>query len=156
AGQTEALNELWDHLRNKDKYEFGDWIRDVASLWERTYNMVEDMWSFPVRMGQEDRPVWVSLAWSQQVKSAPRDHVRLAERVEERLKPNPTDLEKLGKDSNGPAISKSQIKVSFDNNGSWLNVAIEGLVDHPPAEGHYVGFVVVPSIPRPIAILFLT
>ncbi|HXU82288.1 MAG TPA: hypothetical protein VN914_12890 [Polyangia bacterium] len=160
VAQGEAVSELWDHLRNpkpdgQAKYDFQDWMRDVSSIWERSYNFMEDLWFFPVRLGQEERPIWVSLSWSR--KSAPdttQDQVRLNARVDEDRNPGPTKMEMLGKDV--AEIKKEQIKVSLENNRSSLKVTIEGLAKHPPPVGHYVGFVTDPTLPRPIAILFLT
>ena len=29
TAQGEAMNEMWDHIRSKDDYQFRDWARDV-------------------------------------------------------------------------------------------------------------------------------
>ena len=108
GGQGEALNKLWDHLRNKDGYSVDAWFKDVARFWDRTYNMMEDLWFFPVREGQEDRPTWVSLVWDGKGDTVTATNVRLTGgRVDEDRDPEPTDLEMLGADSPpwwGPAL----------------------------------------------------
>jgi hypothetical protein len=166
GGQGEALNELWDHLRNKDDYSVGAWFKDVARFWDRTYGMMEDLWFFPVREGQEDRPTWVSLVWDGKGDTVTVANVRLTGgRVDEDRDPEPTDLEMLGADAapvvgSGPplvkGINKKQIRATLDNNRSHLSVTISIDSSPPPSSGHYVGFVIVPGQARPIAIIFLT
>jgi hypothetical protein len=159
AAQTRQVNATWDKLRAGDDYPFRDWARDLATMWERTYSAAEDLMFLPFRFQQQDRPTWVSLVWNREAGKEPdtvQDEISLPVRVLGDEEPASTNLERLGPDSGAPILSANVVpRLSPD--GARLTVTIKGLCKARPAleAGHYVGFVTLPSSPRPIAIVFL-
>lgn len=157
-GQTEAVGEFWDHLRSKDNYSFGDWGRDVARLWERSFAMMEDMWLFPVRATQKERPGWISLVWSRTTRQDTiQDEIDLDRPVASDQDPLCTAMERLGHDID-PDIQNALVKPTLNDARNRLTVCIKGLGGLSPAlqAGHFVGFVYTKNASQPLAIVFLT
>ena len=155
-GQTEGVNELYDHLRSKGNYDFKDWASDVANLWERSFSFMEDLWLFQVRASQKERPAWVSLVWSlKQQQDVVQDEVDLERRVATDQDLYCTDMERLGQDVGGN-IGSVEVKPTLNTARDRLTVCIKDLKNLQLKKGHFVGFIVTKASSQPLAIVFLT
>jgi hypothetical protein len=136
VAQGEAVSELWDHLRNpkpdgQAKYDFQDWMRDVSSIWERSYNFMEDLWFFPCAWGRKSGQSGCRCRGAASRRPTPPRtrfaSTRVWMRIATRAPPRWRCWERTVAE-----IKKEQIKVSLENNRSSLKVTIEGLAKHPP------------------------
>jgi hypothetical protein len=127
-------------------------------VWERGLATIADLWSFPFRRLQQERPTWVSLAWSRKIGAdTVQDEVLLPARATSGLDLVTTNMERLGPDANAQSqILAKHLKAEYNAARDGLLVVISGLSKLEPQVGHYVGFVTHPQAPRPVAIVFLT
>jgi hypothetical protein len=159
TAQAKAVNDAWDKIVGPTTYDFRDWTRDLAKILQNGLAMTEDVLTFPLRYRGDQRPPWVSLAWSA---SDPADAVKgeivLPEHIDTATaKPSATNLERIGPETGSPVLAQ-KIVPSLES-GDRLAVAIKDLRVNNAATvqpGHFIGFVTMPNHPQPIAIIFLT